>query len=80
MKAFLTGLGMGVGLALLFAPMTGKKMRRQISDRASDLAEAGRQRYGDMAETARERYQEVRDNASRAMGSVREMGNQITGS
>ncbi len=35
--SFLLGSIVGAGLALLFAPQTGRKTRRQISDLADDV-------------------------------------------
>jgi len=33
---FLTGLGVGVGLALLFAPLSGEETRRWLADKTED--------------------------------------------
>ena len=44
MKAFLAGLGIGVGLGILFAPMSGEETRENISHRAGDLVDQGRER------------------------------------
>ncbi len=38
--SFLIGGIIGAGLALLFAPQSGKKTRRQLSDMADDAAES----------------------------------------
>ena len=40
MKAFLTGLGLGVGLALWFAPDRGVVTRRKLRDRVSDWSQS----------------------------------------
>ncbi|MEW6118313.1 MAG: YtxH domain-containing protein [Nitrospirota bacterium] len=37
--SFLLGGAVGAGLALLMAPQSGKKTRRQIKDLAEDIAE-----------------------------------------
>ncbi|HXW68726.1 MAG TPA: YtxH domain-containing protein [Dissulfurispiraceae bacterium] len=37
--SFLVGGAVGAGLALLLAPQTGKKTRRQIREMAEDLSE-----------------------------------------
>ncbi len=42
MKAFLFGLGMGIGLGILFAPMSGQETRDNIADRANDLANSAK--------------------------------------
>ena len=38
--SFLIGGIVGAGLALLFAPQTGRKTRRQIADLAEDVADS----------------------------------------
>jgi gas vesicle protein len=60
MKTFLAGLGLGFGLGVLFAPMSGQELRENIGDRA-----------GDIADTARDRYMQVKDTARSAISSVR---------
>ena len=45
MKSFLIGFGVGVGLALLFAPMSGEETRSNLADRANDLANSARETY-----------------------------------
>ncbi len=51
MKSFLAGLGLGIGLGILFAPMSGEETRNNLADRASDLADQAR----DTIEQGRER-------------------------
>jgi gas vesicle protein len=43
MKSFLAGFGIGIGLGLLFAPMSGEQTRGNIRDRANDLADSARE-------------------------------------
>ena len=44
MKAFLTGLGIGVGLGIVFAPNRGEATRRKVRERVTGLADnLGRQ-------------------------------------
>jgi DNA uptake protein ComE-like DNA-binding protein len=40
MKAFLTGLGIGVGLGVLFAPDSGEATRRKVDERLRDWSES----------------------------------------
>ncbi len=60
MKSFLFGLGLGVGLGVLFAPMSGEQTRRNISERA-----------GDLADSAREVGDQVRDRVRSGMSAIR---------
>jgi gas vesicle protein len=53
MKAFLFGLGLGISLGVLFAPMSGQETRDNIAERATDLANSGR----DIFEQGRDRVQ-----------------------
>jgi len=68
MKNFLAGFGLGWALGILLAPMSGKEIRDDISDRASDIAD-----------TARKRYNQARDVAGKAAQSVREEAEQKSG-
>jgi hypothetical protein len=43
MKSFLVGLGIGIGLGVLFAPTSGEQTRSNIRDRANDLADSARE-------------------------------------
>lgn len=60
MKAFLFGLGIGVGLGVLFAPMSGEETRTTLSEKANDLASS-----------AKETYQQGRDRVQRGITAVR---------
>ena len=51
MKSFLAGLGIGVGLGILFAPMSGEETRSNLSQRAGDLADSAK----DLVDQGRER-------------------------
>lgn len=67
MKSFLFGLGLGVGLGVLFAPMTGQQTRDNIAERASDLANS-----------ARETYEQGREKVQRSVSALRNVGGQET--
>jgi gas vesicle protein len=78
MKAFLVGLGIGLGLGVLFAPMSGEETRSNIADRANDLANSARESL----EQGRERVQrgvEAIRSASGLQSSTRPTGTESAG-
>ena len=69
MKAFLFGLGLGIGMGVLFAPMSGQETRDNIAERATDLANS-----------ARESFEQGRDRVQRGVSAIRNVsGRQATG-
>ena len=64
----LIGLGAGALVALLFAPKTGKQMRRDLKRRYDDAREA----FEDFAEDAKGRIDEVRERSSEWVETARE--------
>ena len=60
MRSFLFGLGVGIGLGVLFAPMSGEQTRSNLSDRA-----------GELANSARESVEQGRDRVQRTVSSIR---------
>jgi gas vesicle protein len=68
----LTGTVLGAGLGMLFAPKAGSELRGQISEQASNLANAASDQYrraseaaGDLADRGRQMYDRARDAVSR---------------
>jgi gas vesicle protein len=70
MKSFLVGLGVGIGLGVLFAPMSGEETRRNLSERASDLADSARETSGELADRVRSGMSAIRGGAERATERV----------
>jgi len=68
MKSFLAGLGLGIGLGVLFAPVSGDETRSNIRGRANDLADSAR----DTIERGRERVRS-------GLGAVRNAAEEATG-
>jgi len=60
MKAFLFGLGLGIGMGVLFAPTSGEQTRTNLSDRANELASS-----------ARETLEQGKDRVQRTVSSIR---------
>ena len=71
MKSFLIGLGLGVGLGVMFAPMSGEETRNNLADRANDLASSARESYEQGRDRVQRSVESIRSTAERAMGSVR---------
>jgi gas vesicle protein len=83
MKSFLIGLGLGVGLGMLFAPMSGEETRNNLADRANDLASSARETYEQNRDRVQRGMDTIRSTAERAMGQVRsatERGSEPAGS
>jgi gas vesicle protein len=70
MKSFFAGLGIGIGLGILFAPLSGEETRNNLQRRAEDLAGTAR----DIADQGRER---VRSAVSAIRGKAEDIGRQM---
>jgi len=68
MKSFLAGLGIGFGIGLIFAPLSGEETRGRIAERASDLADSAR----DLVDQGRERVRNTVSRVRRRAGSRQE--------
>lgn len=56
----LLGIALGAGVALLLAPQSGEKTRREIARRARRAQEAAQGFVGDVSGTVADKFQEVR--------------------
>lgn len=72
MKSFLAGLGIGIGLGIIFAPMSGEETRSNLQQRANDLADSAR----DLADQGRDR---VKRTVSAIRGQAERTVNESTG-
>lgn len=70
MRSFLIGLGVGIGLGVLFAPMSGEETRSNIRDRANDLADQARETYEQGRERVRSGISSIRSATERATGTT----------
>ena len=60
LKSFLAGLGIGIGLGVLFAPMRGEDARETLTARANEMAGA-----------AKNQYQQVRNRTVATISAIR---------
>jgi gas vesicle protein len=72
MKSFLAGMGIGIGLGILFAPMSGEETRENLSQRANDLAGSARDLVGQGRDKVRTTVSAIRDQADRFATNVQE--------
>lgn len=56
---FLLGFGIGIGLAMLFAPASGEEIRGRILDKAEELADLPRKKAAQMADVSKEKAGQV---------------------
>ncbi len=59
--SFLAGAALGSGLALLFAPKSGREMREQIKDLTDDAVDRIREYARDAQEKVKSTYEEGRE-------------------
>jgi gas vesicle protein len=71
MKGFLFGLGIGVGLGILFAPMSGDETRTNISQRMGDLTDQAREKFEEGRDRVREKFEEGRDRVRSGISAIR---------
>jgi gas vesicle protein len=69
MKAFLVGLGLGVGLGVLFAPMSGEKTRNTLQERAQGLASSARETYKQGLDRVQRKVSSIRSGATLPTGT-----------
>jgi gas vesicle protein len=77
MKSFLAGLGIGIGLGILFAPMSGEETRGNLTQRAGDFAGSARDLMGQGRERIRSTVSAIRGHAERLAGTGTESGRNL---
>jgi gas vesicle protein len=73
MKAFLTRLGIGVGLGVLFAPDRGEVTQKKMGERLSDWSESLSRRAENLKTAARGVGDRVSDAAANASGKASDL-------
>jgi gas vesicle protein len=80
MKSFLLGLGVGIGLGVLFAPMSGEETRNRLSETAGDLADSARQSVEQGRDQMQRGVSAIRNATDRVSSSVRPTGTETSSS
>jgi len=81
MTKFLLGFGIGVGLAMLFAPASGEETRGRILHKAQDLSDLPRKKAAQMADMSKEKAGQVGADVGRraAEGAVEAVKQNLAG-
>lgn len=70
--AFIAGLAVGAGLALLFAPTTGAETRRELQRRARRVGDQAQDFVSEVTENVSERLNQARENVESGIDSARQ--------
>jgi gas vesicle protein len=70
--SFLAGALLGAGLALLFAPKSGKETQEELRARAKQLKEVAEERVRDASRQLEERLDQARDGLSARVSQVKD--------
>ena len=71
MKTFLIGLGVGIGLGILFAPDRGEETRRELGDRLNKFADEAKRQAGDVADQVRDEVRTKKEQIRETISSGR---------
>jgi len=72
--AFAAGALVGAGVAILFAPQSGRQMRQMVADKTHDLREAA----GDAIERGQHFVNDIKHKAGEAFEKGREVAHEAT--
>lgn len=72
-----TGMAIGAGIGLLFAPRAGSELRGQIADSATSVGKRVSETFDAVADAGRDAYQQARDVASTARDVATTAGNEL---
>lgn len=71
MRGFLFGLGMGIGLGILFAPSSGEETRGRLGERANELKNSARESIQEGRGRVQRGVEAIRGKAERAVNQPR---------
>jgi gas vesicle protein len=77
MKSFLAGLGIGIGVGLLFAPLSGEETRERLAQRSQDLADSARRHAGEIADSARDIVDHSRERVRSTVANMKKKGGRL---
>jgi gas vesicle protein len=70
--AFVAGIAIGAGLALLFAPRTGEETRRDLQRRAKKVGTQAQDFVSEVTESVSQKIQSARDSVEERIDSTRQ--------
>ena len=70
--AFLLGLAVGAGVALLFAPKSGEETRREIERRAREVADQAQDLVSEVTESVGNTFQQAKDSVEGRIDAARD--------
>jgi len=70
---FFSGAAIGAGLALLFAPRSGRETRAQIKEMSSNLGHDLKENYEQIGQEAQRVIEQVRGKAEKTIESMKQM-------
>lgn len=66
---FLTGLGIGLGLAVLFAPKRGEELRSELGEKATEVTDRAKQSIDDIKHRVRRGVESMKSSSKPATGT-----------
>ena len=69
--AFVLGLAVGAGLALLFAPRSGEETRRDLERRAREIGDQAQDLVSELTETVGNKFQQAKDTVGDRIDAAR---------
>lgn len=66
---FLTGVAIGVGLGVLFAPKRGEELRSELGERVTEMSDRARQTVEDVKDRVNRGVERFRSGAETATGT-----------